>query len=278
MKKWINIFIVLFLIICLSGCGFWKNKHTSKEFIEKGCDDITNMLINGELEDFYELFDNISDDEKEDLIRFKNNLSDVKRIYVSENGYEYGDGMDDGVPYELVKNIQGFIITDNNIYSYLIDFTVYDEEEIVISRFWLISGRTEAIENKDWPHKYHFPSGLGNKTHIVYADYYDSDVSRVNNYKFVWGHIVEWNDNSRILELSDFDKSDLNKLSYNEIISKYGKFAGEYDTVYGYHCIFYKTNEEGKYTQIFFTEDDIAEEVAYTDEIGYDTIGIKRIR
>ncbi len=278
-KRIIKLSILFLSILVLTACSLFKHREPVHDFIITNSATVMNTLIDGSVDDIYNMFDMINDSEKADLLRFKNNLSNVKRVYVNAGGYEHSKGKNDGTPYEYIKILTGNIVTDNNIYSYAVDFTVYDEDELVVNKLWLISGRTEAIENRDWVNKYHFPGVVNYKgTHIVYADYYDSNTSVVNNYKLIWGQVLGWDANSAILEVSDFDKNDINTLPYNSIITKYGKPGAIYDTGSGYHMLFYKTSEEGKYTQLFLNDDDTVSKIQNTDEIAYGITKIERIR
>ena len=278
LKKVFSLVIILFLFLSLSACSFLKPKTSVKEFIIHNASTITNTLIDGSIDQIYNMFDTIDEDEKTDLLRFKNNLSMVKRVYVNAGAYEHSKGIDDGTSYESISTLQGIIVTDNNVYSYLVDFVVYDDTDLVIKKLWLISGRTEAVENKDWLNKYHFPGGDYKNAHIVYADYYDSYTSSVKDYKLIWGKVVEWNDSYKTYSISDFDKNDINSLPYNDIITKYGKPNAIYDTVGGYHFLFYKTNVDNKYIQLSLNDNDTIRKIKETDEIGYGITGITKIR
>lgn len=278
-KKFLSIVILLIILSGLSGCGCARHRKIGREFIEEHIGVITDALSQNNSNKICNLLDSVSNEERADIERFINSHSAIQRVYVDEGGFEHGRGKENGKSYENIRTLSGLIVTTDDVYMYYVDFTVYNKKDLVVNKLWIVSGTTEAIENKNYDSKYHFPATkyITNykDTHVIYADYYDSYTA---NHKLIWGEIIEWDDNSNTLESSSFDKNDLNTLPYNEVISKYGRPGGIYDTGTGYHILFYKTSEQGKYTALFLNDDDTVKEVKYTDEIGYGITGIKKVK
>ena len=249
------------LMLSLTGCSLFGDRDNSTKFIDRTIPVIADAFRSGDANEVCSLLENFFDD-----------CGNISKIYLDYGGFAHEKGVHDGEKYESINTLNGYILADNGIYIFWVNYTQYNKKDIKIHNLWIISGKTEAIENQDWKNKYHFEKG----TEFIYADYYDDYFS--GEYRLIWGEILQWNENSAVLEEDDFDKDDLKSISLDKIVSKYGQYGAEYDTVNGYHTIFYKTSEKGKYTQIFLDDDDIADEVQSTDEIGYGITGIKEIK
>ena len=260
------------LMLSLTGCSLFGDRDNSTKFIDRTIPVIADAFRSGDANEVCSLLENSTDYTRSELERFFDDCGNISKIYLDYGGFAHEKGVHDGEKYESINTLNGYILADNGIYIFWVNYTQYNKKDIKIHNLWIISGKTEAIENQDWKNKYHFEKG----TEFIYADYYDDYFS--GEYRLIWGEILQWNENSAVLEEDDFDKDDLKSISLDAIVSKYGQYGAEYDTVNGYHTIFYKTSEKGKYTQIFLDDDDIADEVQSTDEIGYGITGIKEIK
>lgn len=262
MRKLVVILLVIATVCC--GCG---DKDDSTLFVEKTIPIITDTIKSKDADKLASMFDGL--DDTSEIERFMSECGDIENIYIDYGGFSQSKGEKDGHKYENVRTLSGLIVTTDEPLKFIVDYTQYDKDEIRINHLWIITGRTEAVENTDWSKKYHFDDD----EKFVYADYYDSDFN--GECRLIWGEIVEWDEDSYTLD--SFDSDDLNKLDIEGIKEKYGKFGGEYDTGNGYHILFYKSPEIGVYTAVFLNDDDVADDVQKTDSIGYGVTGIREV-
>lgn len=271
-----RIILVGLLIMILgftTGCGKKSKSSDAESFVQQNIGLLVEALESGDPEELRALLneDNLDEAAEADIERLINSFGSTEHVYASYNGYEYGKGERDGEDYEEVKNISGMIITGNGSYEFATDITVTEDEDVTFSRLWIITDKTEAVENTDWPAKYHF----SNDTEFKYADYYDDSFS--GECRLIWGKFLEWNENSDTLEADEVG-DDAEGMTLESFTEKYGKYGAVYDTVYGYHNLYYKSSEEGRYTMVMLSEEDTVETVEYTDSIANGETGIKELQ
>ena len=275
--KYVSVMLVCILsLTLLSGCDLLRqiihDKSGSELFIDDTIPVITEAIRSKDVETIEELYKDPSDETVREIERFTESCDEIKEIYVDYGGYSHGSGrIEDGVVREDVGSLSGLIITDREPYKFVVFYSQYDKKDIYIDHLWIITGKTEAVENTNWMDKYHFDE---NKE-FVFADYYD-DICP-GECRLIWGDIVLWDENSAVLDEKDFDDKDIGSLDKDGIEAKYGSFGGEYDTDGGYHILFYKSSKEDLYTMIFLDDEDIVYKAQETDSIGFGITGIKKM-
>ena len=269
------ILMLALIMVCtmFSGCKKKGKTASKEEFIQESVRAITAALESEDPDELYSLFaeENRTDDLYADVSRAVAARGPADHVYITYSGYDYGDGVEDGYDFQEVNNISGIIVSGGRAFTFYTDFTGIEDTGLIVDRLWVITDKTEATENADWGSKYHFDKSET----FEFADYYDSGFT--GEWRQIWGKIIQWNEDSDTLEADDLG-DDATGMPLEEFTAKYGRPGGVYDTVYGYHILFYKTSEEGKYTKISLADDDKVEKVEYTDNIGYGKTGTEEMQ
>lgn len=273
LKKLILIGVLIMILGITAGCGK-KNKDSDAEtFVQRNIGILVETLESGNRDELISMldYDRLGADSNEEIDELLTSFGSAEQVYASYSGYEYGKGEREGEDYEEVRNISGMILCGSKSYEYIADITVTEDTDLRFSRLWIITDTTEAVENTDWPSKYHFSKDAAFK----YADYYDDEFT--GECRLIWGKFLQWDENSVVLDADEVG-DDAVGMTLDSFTGQYGKYGAVYDTVYGYHNLYYKSSEEGIYTMVMLTEDDTVDKVKDTDSIGYGVTGIKELK